>query len=265
MHDSDLPEDVRARVGRITALAAEAQATAGEEAGGEAAFALRETLSRYLPETLQAFRDVPPRLRELPDAEGRTPAERLAEQLEILERAVGARLAQAGEHARADLAVNGRFLEERFGPLASLPEAPQANLAASASPLAEDPHALARRLLASIPLDGRDGNGALLASLAGRLETVLPGLVRTRRAGLFDKRVVAIVADVPAGAALVRYTLDVDRAGGILAACGPVSGGVALRAERVDLETWTQALLEHVAIYAQSNRATHAALAAFFE
>ena len=109
-------------------MLAQAEALLARGGSDEAAYALRETERRYLPDTLDAYLGVPPARR---DATAET---MLVEQLRLLERATAQRLAVLSESAEIALAANGRFLTERFGPLDTLPESAPADLGAIPRP-----------------------------------------------------------------------------------------------------------------------------------
>ena len=106
---------------RIEAMLAQAETLLARGGSDEAAYALRETERRYLPDTLDAYLSVPPARR---DAAAET---MLVEQLRLLERATAQRLAVLSESAEVALAANGRFLTERFGPIDALPESAPAD------------------------------------------------------------------------------------------------------------------------------------------
>ena len=111
-----LPAEAEALVARIEGMLAQAEALLARGGSDEAAYALRETERRYLPDTLDAYLGVPPARRDA------TAATMLVEQLRLLERATAQRLAVLAESAENALAANGGFLTERFGALETLPE-----------------------------------------------------------------------------------------------------------------------------------------------
>ena len=78
-------------------------------------YAVRATLSDYLPRTLDTFLGVPPASREKPMASGKTPLQELKEQLTLLDSKLD-EIAEDLQRQNLDrLLANGRFLEERFG------------------------------------------------------------------------------------------------------------------------------------------------------
>src|ERR1700694_2203733 len=115
-----LRPEAGALVSRIDGMLAQAEPLLAAGGSDDAAYALRETERRYLPDTLKAYEDIPPARRDA------TAAEMLVAQLRLLERATAQRLAALSESAEVALAANGAFLTERFGALETLPEAPPA-------------------------------------------------------------------------------------------------------------------------------------------
>src|ERR1700738_857925 len=76
-----LPAEALALQARIESMLAQAETLLAQGGSDEAAYALRETERRYLPDTLKAYDDIPPARRDA------TAAEMLVEQLRLLERA----------------------------------------------------------------------------------------------------------------------------------------------------------------------------------
>jgi hypothetical protein len=247
-----LPEDAAQAVSRIEAMLDEADRLI-ERTGAtdESVFSLKETGRRYLPDTLNAYLNVPLSQRDA------VADSLLVDQLNLLERATAARLAALAEAGRSNLAANGAFLAERFGPTQSLPEVPH-GAAAPAGP----PRALVARLFADLQAPGRTDPAQLLELAGRRFASVFPNLVTIRR-GIFGGGPPKSVAlDVPRGADLLRYVLEADRAG-VAASCTKVVRGVALRTERIDLGEWMRALLEDLSAYVEHDRASRELLTAF--
>src|SRR5450631_1968985 len=150
-----LPEEASLAVARIEAMLDEADRLIERTgAADESAFSLKETGRRYLPDTLNAYLNVPASQRD-------TVADTLlVDQLRLLERATAARLAALAAAGRSDLAANGAFLAERFGPAQALPEVPQGTQPPALAP----PRALVARLFADLqgprraPFRGRLSN-----------------------------------------------------------------------------------------------------------
>jgi hypothetical protein len=285
MHDlQPLPPQAVAIIGRIEALLDEARPFTEPGAPlDDDVFALRETETRYLRETIDAYLKIPASLRAAPDERGRTADEQLLEQLAVLERATAERLARVAGAARERLATNGLFLAERFrsapslGPSATTrtpdgppaPEAPDgarpALADADAAPTAL-PAVLVQRFMNTIPLDDPEsaaGARSLLDALARRLTDAFPRLTRVRLGGLFAKRVESVVVELPAPSGQLRYTLGLDRTGRLEAGAARIVRGVTLKSERLAIEHWIAALLEHLGEFAESDRSARQQLQAF--
>ena len=112
-------------------------------------------------------------------------------------------------------------------------------------------------LTASLRADSSDVN-AFVESLAAKLEDAVPGRVRVdrRRAGLLGgKRVRMIVLD--AG----DRRLELELEGGALAGrVGKLSGGIVLKRETLDTDTWLATLGQALADEASRSEATRQAL-----
>jgi hypothetical protein len=252
-----LPADAAARISRIEALLDEAERVLGE--GGaldEAAYSLRETRARYLPDTLRAYLDVPPSLRG--ERDGRTPDELLVAQLDHLERATAARLRELAARRTEGIAANGAFLTERFGPSAALPEAApvQANTSA--------PLALVRTFLDGIARDAGPQPAALIAVAAERFGALVPQLLTTQRGRLGFGAVEALQLTIPVRDGALRYNLAATRSG-IEASATKVVRGVALRTESVDLDAWLRGLYEDLGAFVERDRRTRETLTRFLE
>jgi len=250
---SALPPDAALAVTRIEAMLDEATRLIERTgAADESAFALRETERRYLPDTLKAYLDLPPSQRDSV-ADGL-----LIDQLRLLERATASRLAALSAAGRAELAANGAFLGERFGPLEALPEAPAAALPTVASP----PRALVARLFEDLADPrARVDPAAVLQRAGQRFTAVFPALTVVRR-GLFGGAVKSVTIVVPRGADALRYSLEAEHAG-VVASCTKVVRGVALRTERVDLGEWMRGLLEDMSAYVEHDRSARDLLTTF--
>ncbi len=247
-----LPEDASQVVSRIEALLDEADRLIERTgAADENAFSLRETGRRYLPDTLNAYLNVPPSQRDAV-ADGL-----LVDQLRLLERATASRLAALAETGRSNLAANGAFLSERFGPVQELPAVAQTATPGALAP----PRALVARLFADLQTPGRTDPARLLELAGQRFATVFPQLTTVRR-GLFGGPPKSVALDVPRGADVLRYVLEADRTG-IAASCTKVVRGVALRTERIDVGEWMRALLEDMSAFVERDRAARDLLTAF--
>jgi hypothetical protein len=254
-----LPPDALAHVQRIEAILDEAEPILARGGGtDEATFSLRETRTRYLPDTINAYLDVPPSLRSTPDAGGKTPDERLIAQLEHLERAAAQRLRELAARSTDSVAANERFLTERFGAAEALP--PADAVAVGNAPPATLVHAFFDR----VAQDARGGGAALVVTAADRFGALVPQLVSVKRGAFGMGPVEAFSIDVPVRDFVVRYTLATRR-GGIDASATKVVRGVALRTEVVDLDEWLRGLYDDLGAYVERDRRTRDSLTRFLE
>lgn len=248
-----LPGEAEALVARIEGLLAQAEGLVAGGAADEAAYALRETERRYLPDTLRAYLDVPPARRD--DAA----REMLVEQLRLLERATAQRLARLAQGAETALAANGAFLTERFGALESLPEPP-----ADAAPLPVS-STLVRRALAKIESEAGPDPQRLLERAAEQLGAAFPALAQVKRGGLLGRGPVEWFGlDVPRATDVLRYGLGRAVRGGIEASVTRFVRNVKLRTEVCDIAEWTQGLIEDLGAYVERERSARDALDRLF-
>ena len=251
-----LPAEAEALVARIESMLAQADRLVAAGGSDEAAFALRETERRYLPDTLKAYLDVPPARR---DATAET---MLIEQLRLLERATAQRLKVLSESAETALAANGTFLTERFGALDTLPET--APLGADPSDGAP-PTALVRRLLEAVEREAGAEPGAILERAAARFAAAFPAITTVQRGGMFGRGPVEAVAlDVPRRDDLQRYQLVRTRAGAVEATVTRYLRGIKNRTYAYDVGEWAQALIEDLAAYVERERGARATLTRLF-
>lgn len=112
-------------------------------------------------------------------------------------------------------------------------------------------------LAASLRADSSD-LAAFVEALAVKLEQAVPGAVRVerRREGMFGPKVVRrIVLD--AG----DQRLELNKAGaGVQTRCSRLSGGIVLKSEAVDTDTWLTALGTALSAEAQRSQTTRRAL-----
>ncbi len=99
---------------------------------------------------------------------------------------------------------------------------------------------------------------AFVEGLATRLELALPGLVQVKRvrSGLRGPR---LVSEIAVDAGDERLTLRRD-GGRIQTSRARLSGGIVIRTEALDIETWLTALAVAVAAQAQRSEQTRVAL-----
>ncbi len=253
---SGLPAAASLAVARIEALLDEAKRLIERTgASDENVFSVSETERRYLPDTLGAYLNLPPSGRDaVADA-------LLVDQLELLERATAQRVTALSARGRSDLAANGAFLAERFGPVESLPSVVSSGQPATAAPATAPPRALVARLFSELERPGRADPAGFLQLAGQRFGAIFPDLTTVRR-GLFGGPVKSVALDVPRGADILRYSLEAER-GGIAASCTKLVRGVALRTERTELGQWMQALLEDMSAYVEHDRSARELLTTF--
>ncbi len=245
-----LPVEAEASLRRIEVLLAQAEPLLGDGAD-EAAYAIRETERRYLPETLKAYLDVPAARRDA------TAQSMLVAQLALLERATTQRLALLAERTERALAANGSFLTERFGPIESLPAPPEA--------AAEPPAAtMVREVFSRMAAEAGSDPAALLEVAATRLAAAFPAVVSVKRTGLFGTgHVESLAIGVPRAEDALRYVLRRDRFG-VITVFERYVRGIRLKAQVVDVSEWTAGLLEDLTAYVQHQPPARDILARLF-
>ena len=250
-----LPAEAVAVVSRIEAMLVQAGTLLGRGGSDEAAYALRETERRYLPDTIKAYEDVPLALRDA------TTRAMFVDQLRLLERATAQRLTVLAESTGTALAANGAFLTERFGHVDTLPE-PPANLLAADLPSTM----LVRRVFDR--LEGEAGANAIavLERAAVRLGAAFPEIATVSRGGLFGKGPVdAIALDVPRRDDLLRYALERTAHGGIEASVTRFLRGIKGKTLVVELGGWMQSAIEDVGAYVERVHGARENLIRFFK
>jgi hypothetical protein len=250
-----LPTEAEALVSRIEGMLAQADELLASGGSDEAAYALRETERRYLPDTLRAYLDVPPARRD------ETAAMMLVEQLRLLERATAQRLGILAESAQTALAANGAFLTERFGSLETLPEAPAT---AAFDPVTAPPAALVRHVFERLASQGGPTPAALLELAAGQLPHAFPAIASVRRGGFLGNGAIQEVSlDVPRRDDMMRYSLVRTPQGSVEARVTRFLRGIKNRTINCDVDEWQSALMADLIAYAERERTTHQALTKF--
>lgn len=112
-------------------------------------------------------------------------------------------------------------------------------------------------IAASLRADAGD-LGAFVEALAVKLEEAVPGAVRVerRRDGLFGPKLVRRITLDAAGQRLELRAGD----GAVQTTTARLSGGIVLKTEQLDTESWLQALGETLAAQAQHSESTRLAL-----
>ena len=247
---SELPPGALEVVARIEALLDEGRRLIDSATGvDDATYALKETERRYLPDTLAAYLDIPPSQRDA------AAGEMLVGQLGLLEKATAQRLAALAASSRTNLAANGAFLSERFGPAESLPDAPSIATAEGPS------RTLVARFLSQ--LDSAASNPQQLITVAAdKFSALFPAHTTVKR-GLFGGPARAVILDVPRGDHVLRYALGAGRLG-IEASVTKIVRGIALRTEPADIGEWLRGLFEDISAYVERDRSTRELLTSFF-
>ncbi|MEO7038769.1 MAG: hypothetical protein ABI186_01940 [Candidatus Elarobacter sp.] len=254
-----LPEEAEALVSRIEAMIEQADRLLAAGGSDEAAYALRETERRYLPDTVKAFLDIPPARRDAPAVE------MFVDQLRLLERSTAQRLAMLSESAEVALAANGAFLNERFGPVESLPAVPMGTDVATADGAGAPPATLVRRVLESLDAVGGGESGAILERAATRLAAAFPSIATVKRAGFLGKGPVeAIALDVPRRDDLLRYMLARAQHGGVEATVTRFLRGIKNKTLVVDVGEWTQGLIDDLGTFVERERSARDTLTRLF-
>jgi hypothetical protein len=87
----------------------------GTESGANDLYTVRETVLRYLPETLANYVALPPVFRSTRSLkDGKTARQLLGEQLEVLDSTMGEIVANVAKADAQALLANGKFLEMKF-------------------------------------------------------------------------------------------------------------------------------------------------------
>jgi hypothetical protein len=254
-----LPAQAETLVARIEGMLAQAERLLSAGGSDEAAYALRETERRYLPDTLKAYEDIPPARRDA------TAAEMLVEQLRLLERATAQRLAVLAESAETALAANGAFLAERFGPVDALPEPVQPAEPEVVDPATAPPTILVRRMLERLQAESGPDPAAILERAGERLAAAFPTVVTVRRSGFLGRGPVEQIAlDVPRRDDVLRYGLARTRQGNVEATVTRFLRGIKNKTVAVDIGEWTQGLIADLGAYVERERNARETLTRLF-
>lgn len=112
-------------------------------------------------------------------------------------------------------------------------------------------------IAASLRADSTD-LGTFVEALAVKLEQAIPGAVAVerRREGMFGPKLVRRIAVDAGGQRLELHRLSA----GIETKCSRLSGGIVLKSEDVDTDTWLRALGEALAEQGRRSQTTRQAL-----
>jgi hypothetical protein len=130
-----VPDDIAAKVQRITTAVQSILPKAGRLSGGsQHLFVLQRTATDYLPTTVHAYLDLPRQYADTrPIAGGKTAHQIVSEQLDLLASQMDDVVDAANKGDVDGLLAQGRFLDERFGKQALSIEGPAAGESAPAS------------------------------------------------------------------------------------------------------------------------------------
>ncbi len=238
-------------------MLAQAETLLAQGGSDEAAFALRETERRYLPDTLRAYEDIPPARRDAPAAE------MLVEQLRLLERATAQRLAVLAESAETALQANGAFLAERFGPLEALPQTPPVDFV---DPDTAPPTVLVRRLLERLEAESGSQPIAHPRARGGAARRRVPapsprcgaaacsGAGRSKRSRSTSRGVTTCCATRSCARAQAGVEATVTR----------YLRGIKNKTVTVDVGEWTRGLIADLAAYVERERGARETLTRLF-
>jgi hypothetical protein len=252
----ELPESARRLVQTIQATLAQAHPLLqAQDAPSELSFTVRETASRYLPDTIDAFLAIPRSQRDVPDDRGQTAVDLLLEQLSVLERSSQRALVDLSAHAKAELAANARFLSERFDERSKEIASPSDARSAVAANF-EIPQWFAL---------GGVRAAEIVAAAAEMFGRHLPALTAVRRGGVLGMgKVEAVEVTFPQGGGLAfRYMLSV-RDGTLEANVMRLKHGTVVQRVVCTPEEWVQSLYEDVAEHARRNHEMRAAFTSLF-
>lgn len=227
----------------------------GEQGGtGEAAFSLRQTRASYLPQTVAAYLAVPKSQREVADESGRTAQSQLMEQLSVLERATKGDLEVLAKRKRSDLAINARFLAERFD-----------DRSTEISPTDDDgiiSQALPATALRNwLPLDTNDAK-AIVAHLGTKFQVAFPQITQFGYSGVWGLgRIESVIITLAqAGGIAFRYTLSAKN--DILQpSVTKLVHNVSIQTIQCSIEDWLQSLYDDLSARARHHSETRNALA----
>ncbi|MDQ2873176.1 MAG: hypothetical protein M3R35_08630 [Candidatus Eremiobacteraeota bacterium] len=242
-----LVRDIEAKLGEAEGL------LGGTNDASEAAFSLRETRSTYLPKTLEAFAAIPRSKRTAADDSGRNAEDHLLEQLSILERATSRSLEALATQKRSDLAVNARFLAERFDDRSTeISEAPSSDASRAEVPAT---------LTAWLPPDTQDAK-AIVAHVGRRFQRALPAITAFQYGGLWGTgaaEAVTITLQQGAGTAF-RYSLSAKN--GILEpSVTKLVHGTSIQTVNCPVGDWMRSLYDDLNEQARHHAQTRSALA----
>ncbi|MGH7709145.1 MAG: hypothetical protein ACREM6_14690 [Vulcanimicrobiaceae bacterium] len=241
----DLPPRAQELIRTIEATIAEGeQLASADNAVGDALFSLRESKVNYLPKTIEAYLAIPRSQRAVADEAGHTAEDELLKQLSILDRATKRQLESLAQQRRSDLAVNARFLAERFDDRSTDVSQPTA--------FSDSGFVAAPGFRNWLPADSGDAQ-AVVAFVARKFQAALPAATKLTYAGLWGMgrvEAVLITVDQPRGAAF-RYTLSAER--NILqASVTKLMHGVSIQTVPCQVEAWMQSLYEDLREQAKS-------------
>ncbi|MEO6912488.1 MAG: hypothetical protein ABI182_00530 [Candidatus Baltobacteraceae bacterium] len=251
----ELPPSAQTLARGIEATIDEALPLLGDQSDtGEAAFSLRQTRADYLPQTIAAYLAVPVSQRGTADESGGTAESNLMEQLSILDRAVKRDLEILGQRKRTDLAVNARFLAERFDDRSTeISRIVGDGTVSQALP--------ATALRNWLPADTSDAK-AIVAHLGTKLQVAFPRITQFGYSGVWGLgRIEAVsITLAQAGGIAFRYTLSAKN--DILQpSVTKLVHNVSIQTIPCPVQDWMQSLYDDLSAQARHHNETRTALA----
>ncbi|MDQ2679963.1 MAG: hypothetical protein M3Y21_02920 [Candidatus Eremiobacteraeota bacterium] len=223
-------------------------------AAGDAAFSLRQTRANYLPQTVAAYLAVPVSQRDSPDSDGHTAHDQLLEQLSVLDRATKRDLESVSRQKRNELAVNARFLAERFD-----------DRSTEVSPIDGDQPVSQKLPVAALanwlPSDTSDAK-AIVAHLGTKFQVAFPRITEFRYSGMWGLgRIEAVVITLQqTGGAAFRYTLSAKN-DMLSPSVTKLVHNVSIQTIPCSIDDWLQSLYDDLCAQARKHNETRNALA----
>ncbi|GAC1389538.1 MAG: hypothetical protein NVSMB31_05600 [Vulcanimicrobiaceae bacterium] len=251
----ELPPEAQLLVRQIQGTIAEAEPLLSNPAAPpDLTFSLLETRARYLPDTIAAYVSVPASQRAVKDDGGKSAQEALMEQLSVLDRATRKHLEALSKEKRFDLAVNARFLAQRFGDQSSAISEP--------SPQNEPVAMLLRNWLPKNTDDAQE----IVQHVGKKFKKAFPDWTDFEYGGVFGMgaaQAVRITLQQGGGTAF-RYTLSA-KAGILEPSVAKLVHGTTIQTVRCPVDDWMKSLYDDLQEQARHHAQTRNALARLVE
>ncbi len=249
-----LPPSAQALIRSIEAAIDEALPLLGDTSG-DSAFSVRQTRASYLPQTVGAYLAIPESQRSLPDESGATAENQLMEQLSVLDRAVKRDLEELAQRKRTALAVNARFLAERFEDRSTeISPTPDSENGAVSQAL---PAAALRNWLPANTSDAK----TIVAHLGTKLQVAFPQITQFGYSGVWGLgRIESVIVTLQqAGGIAFRYTLSA-RNDILQPAVTKLVHNVSIQTIQCSVQDWVQSLYDDLSAQARHHNETRNAL-----